>query len=126
MKLLVDACLTPQASGVGWGVGGGVGVEVVHVNHRNRRTDDDTSLFRYAQEQGMAIVTVNEKDFASRAAKFVPHHGVFFVPAGLTRAQQVTCIKGIRAFVVAENDAQRSLTNRLLWVDENGVATSEA
>jgi predicted nuclease of predicted toxin-antitoxin system len=108
MKLLVDACLTPHASGVGWGIGGGAGVDVVHVNHRDRRTDSDTSLFRYAQANGMAIVTINERDFANRAAKFFPHHGVFFMPEGLSRAEQIAC------------------ANRLMWVNAQGVVADEA
>lgn len=116
MKLILDECLTPHGANCGWELG----VDVTHICHRGRSGVSDTAVWQYAEAEGRAIVTINEGDFVSRA-KGKTHKGLVVMPSGLSREDQLKCLRAICRFVADEDAACRSLENRIIWTDESGT-----
>jgi predicted nuclease of predicted toxin-antitoxin system len=120
MKLILDECITPRGANCAWDLG----VDVAHICHRGRSGTSDTALWQYAEEEGRAIVTINEGDFVSMA-KRKTHKGLVVMPSGLCRDDQVACLRAMCNFVVAEDKDGRTLENRIIWTDDSGAVREE-
>src|SRR5215831_1929632 len=111
MKLLLDECITPAGTRIGWDIGRGV--DVVHVNHRALDCASDVEVWRRAVADERAMVTINGADFIALAEKTPSHPGLFLMPSGYSRTEQLDCLKKICEFIAAEDAECRELSNRV-------------
>lgn len=118
MKLLLDECITPKGTRVGWDIGRGV--DVTHVNQRGLSLPGDAEIWQIACHEGRAIVTVNSSHFLSMA-EAGDHYGLFLMPSGYCRQEQLNCIKAICQFLADQDSELQDLTNRIFCVDDHGV-----
>lgn len=113
--VLLDECISPRMVRLLWDKG----VDAVHVRDRDMLEAADHVIWRYAQEQGRAIVTINKGDFLKLASTATAHAGVVIIPSGGNMDAQLSWLVAALDWITTSNTGEGFL-NRYIEVNENG------
>lgn len=119
MKLLLDECVSPNLSRRLW-------MELVdNFSLRDRGLCGlaDQSVFNLAQEDGRAIVTINEGDFERLAAAAETHAGIVVIPPGGSRDMQFRFVMHAVGYARSLHAVLPNFTDSICYVAENGNVT---
>jgi predicted nuclease of predicted toxin-antitoxin system len=97
-----------------------IGVDAVPLRDRGMLQATDYQVWRFAQDEQRAIVTINRKHFLPFAANAEHHHGVVAIPSGGRPSEQFTYITTAVDWATAANPLRRSFVNLLVNVYEEG------
>ena len=104
LRLLIDACLTPQAAPALAARFPGL-VEAVHLDAIAPPGLPDEDVFALARREGRAVVTANSRDFLALVRRLPGHCGLVLVDDQNTRDRQIAAIAQIVAAILAEGTA---------------------
>lgn len=113
--ILLDECMSPRILPQLWDLG----VDAVHVRDRNMLGVEDHIVWRYAQENGRAVVTINKGDFLKLAKSSKAHSGLVVIPSGGTTHAQFLWLSAALTWISTSNTGNGFL-NRYVEVDESG------
>lgn len=94
-------------------------VDALHIRDRNLLEAPDHEIWRFANQENRAVVTINGRDFLKFAQKSESHSGLVVIPSGGNRVVQLNLIMTAVAWVNSAN-SPAGFTNRYIEVGENG------
>jgi predicted nuclease of predicted toxin-antitoxin system len=117
MKLLIDEDLSPLiASYLCQKM-----LDAVSVRDRNLLNTPDYEILEYAFQEDRILVTANVRDFERFANIREVHAGIILICDGtLLRREQIEVVNIACSAIIAEIEAGRDMTNRVLYVETDG------
>ena len=102
-----------------------LGVDTVAVRDRGMLSATDIQVWRRAQEEARALVTINESDFERIAREADEHHGLITIAGGGSREQQLQYVTLATLWASGKNAILPNFRNWFVSVDANGVVRAE-
>lgn len=121
MRLLLDENISPALPAEFLRVG----VDALPIRNRGMLQATDPQVWRLAQLEERAVVTINRRDFLKLAAQSERHHGLVVIPSGGTRGEQFAYISGAIDWASAANSIGPNFVNLFVEVDESGNALGQ-
>lgn len=113
--LLLDENISPKIVEQLWANN----IDAVHIRDRDLLEAADQDIWRFANEQNRAVVTINGRDFLKLAQRSESHSGLIVIPSGANREGQLGFIMTAVAWVNSTNSSA-GFTNRYIEVSDKG------
>ncbi len=113
--LLVDECISPRILPRLRELG----IDAIHVRERGMSGVGDHTIWRYAQENGRTVLTINKVDFLKLAKASKEHSGLVILPNGGRPDSQFDWIQAALKWMATSNTGM-GFSNRYIEVSEDG------
>jgi predicted nuclease of predicted toxin-antitoxin system len=121
LKLLLDENISPSLIRALWDRG----VDTIALRDRGLLNVADHIVWRLAQEEGRAVVTINYGDFRRLASRSGRHAGLVIIPSGRTRDGQLRMVANVIEVVRGQSEAWTGFGGRIFEISDDGQVRIE-